>query len=189
MKPDYPIVYLQSQLDWKQYLTKHHATDGVWLKFAKKNSGVLSVTYDQALEVALMFGWIDGQSKSFDETFWLQKFTPRRKNSMWSKRNCEIAERLIKEGAMQPSGFKQVEEAKKDGRWARAYDSPQNMEVPKDFLDQLSKNKKALTFFKTLNKANTYAIAWRLQTAKKSETREKRMKEILFLMANEKKLH
>jgi uncharacterized protein YdeI (YjbR/CyaY-like superfamily) len=189
MKPDYPIVFLKSPIDWEEYLVKKHTTDGVWLKFAKKNSGVSSVTYDEVLEVALMFGWIDGQSKSFDDTFWLQKFTPRRKNSMWSKRNCEIAERLISSGRMQPSGLKQVEEAKKDRRWDRAYDSPENMVVPEDFLDQLSRNKKALAFFKTLNKTNTYTIAWRLQTAKKPETRAKRMKELLSLMANEQKLH
>src|SRR6185369_11298873 len=138
-----------------------------WLKFFKKNSGVQSINYDQALDVALCYGWIDSQLKSFDEKAYLQKFTPRRSKSIWSKRNVEYIERLMKAGRMKPAGIKQYEEAKADGRLEAAYDKPSEMKMPEDFLAELAKNKKANAFFQTLNKANTYAIAWRLQTAKK----------------------
>lgn len=130
-----------------------------------------------------------GKKNSYDETSWLQKFTPRGAKSIWSKRNREHIARLTKEKRMQPAGLQEVETAKRDGRWDSAYDSPKNMEVPADFLKELKKNKKAYEFFLGLNKANTYAIAWRLQTAKKRATREKRMTAILEMMRNGKKLH
>lgn len=190
MKPAPPIVSFPSANDWYNYLSKNHTnTEGVRLKLAKKGSGEVSVSHAEALETALMFGWIDGLAQSIDEKFWALKFTPRRPKSMWSKRNCEIVERLIKEKKMQPSGLAQVEAAKTDGRWDKAYDSPKNMVVPEDFLKELSKDKIAMDFFKTLNKTNTYAITWRLQTAKKPETRERRMKALLEMLSNKKKLH
>jgi uncharacterized protein YdeI (YjbR/CyaY-like superfamily) len=125
----------------------------------------------------------------YDAESYIQKFTPRRAKSTWSKRNTAIVERLLQEGKMETAGMQQVELAKADGRWQQAYDSPRNMKVPEDFLEQLSKNKKAKAFFDALNKANQYAIAWRLQTAKKPETREKRLKEILKMMREGKKFH
>jgi uncharacterized protein YdeI (YjbR/CyaY-like superfamily) len=185
-----PILAFDSLKKWEQWLSKNHEESaGIWLKFFKKNSGVPTITYDEALDVALCYGWIDSQLQKFDEKAYLQKFTPRRTKSIWSKRNREHIERLTKEKRMKPAGIKQVEEAKKDGRWDMAYDKPSTMQIPKDFLEELSKDEKAEDFFKTLTKANIYAISWRLQTAKKPETREKRMKTILAMLAKGEKLH
>jgi len=185
-----PVVSFKSGKLWEKWLaTNHSKLNGVWLQFFKKASGTVAVNYAEALDVALCYGWIDGQVKKHDEHSWLQKFTPRRPKSIWSKRNIEHVERLTKEGRMKPSGLKAAEEAKNDGRWERAYDSPGKMEVPEDFLNELSKNKKAKTFFESLNKSNKYAIAWRLQTAAKPETRTKRMKAILEMLKSGKKFH
>jgi len=175
---------------WEAWLAKNHAqSDGIWLQFFKKDSGVKTVTYAEALDGALCYGWIDGQLKSRDKDSYLQKFTPRRPKSVWSKRNTEHVGRLIKAGKIKPAGLQKVEEAKKDGRWQQAYDSPGKMTVPADFLQALAKNKKSKAFFETLNRANTYAIAWRLQTAKKPETRQKRMRVILAMLAKGEKFH
>lgn len=190
MKVEPPIVSFSTVDEWHSYLSKNFTNEqGVRLKLAKKGVNTQSVTHQEALEVSLMYGWIDGKAQTVDENYWLLKFTPRRAKSMWSKRNCDIVERLIKENKMQPSGLVQVEEAKKDGRWDRAYDSPKNMVIPEDFLKELKKDPSALEFFNTLNKTNVYAITWRLQTAKKPETREKRMKELLQMLKNKQKLH
>jgi len=190
MKKDVPIKAFISAKVFQTWLaTNHTKSDGIWLQIFKKDSGAKTITYAEALDVALCYGWIDGQQNSYDESSWLQKFTPRRSKSVWSKRNTEHIARIIKTGKMKSAGLKEVELAKADGRWARAYDSPSNMKIPEDFLQALAKNKKAEAFFKTLNKANTYAIAWRLQTAKKPETRERRMKALLKMMAKEEKLH
>ena len=155
----------------------------------KKATGKPSVNYGAALDEALCYGWIDGQKNKYDNESYLQKFTPRRPRSIWSKRNIEHIERLEKEGKMRSAGRKAVEAAKSDGRWERAYDSPKNMEVPEDFIAELSKNKKALAFFESLNKTNRFAIAWRLQTAKKPETRERRKKVMLEMMERGEKFH
>lgn len=172
---DLKITAFASAKEWEQWLAKNHASSrGVWLRFFKKDSGVASVTHAEALDEALCYGWIDGQLKKYDETSWLRKFTPRRPKSIWSKRNRALVERLTKAGKIRPPGLKEVNAAKADGRWDKAYDFPSKMTMPEDFLKALSKNNKARIFFETLNKANTYAIAWRLQTAKKPETREKR---------------
>ncbi len=165
------------------------SNNGIWLRILKKDSGEATITYDEALDEALCFGWIDGQKKACDEKSWLQKFTPRRSKSIWSKRNKTRVVQLINEKRMQPSGLKEIETAKKDGRWDKAYDSPRQMEIPADFLALLTKDQRAYEFFKTLNKANTYAIAWRLGTAKKQETREKRMRILLKMMKKRQKLH
>ncbi len=184
------IHAFKKALDWKKWLEKNHAKSlGIWLRFFKKGSGVPSVTYAEALNEALCFGWIDSQLQTYDEISYLQKFTPRRAKSVWSKRNIEHVGRLVKEGRMQPAGKREMEAARTDGRWQLAYDSPGTMEVPKDFLSELSKNKKAKAFFEKLNRANTYAIAWRLQTAKKPEIRARRMKALLDMLARGKKLH
>ncbi|HEU4436249.1 MAG TPA: YdeI/OmpD-associated family protein [candidate division Zixibacteria bacterium] len=176
--------------DWKKWLEKNHAKSmGIWLRFFKKGSGIPSVTYAEALDEALCYGWIDSQLQKYDELSYLQKFTPRRAKSIWSKRNIEHVARLVKEGRMQPAGKKEMEAARTDGRWEIAYDSSGTMEVPADFLKEISKDKKVKAFFDSLNRANTYAIAWRLQTAKRAETRERRMKTLLEMLKAGKKLH
>lgn len=189
-KVDLPMSSFKSPKNWSSWLAKNHAkSSGIWLRLFKKDSGVASVTYAEALDEALCYGWIDGQLDKYDEKSWLRKFTPRRPTSVWSKRNIEHVNRLIRAGKMKPVGLKEVEAAKADGRWGRAYDSPGAMQVPKDFLKELSKDQIAQAFFETLNKANTYAIAWRLQTAKKPETRAKRMQAILEMLKRGEKFH
>jgi uncharacterized protein YdeI (YjbR/CyaY-like superfamily) len=185
-----PILFFELPGEWRDWLEANHKlTTGVWLRFYRKETGKTSLNHATALDEALCYGWIDGQAKKLDEQSYLQKFTPRRPRSIWSKRNIEHIERLIREGKMQPAGMKEVEEAKGDGRWSRAYDSPGTMSMPEDFMEELAKDKKALAFFSTLNKTNTYAIAWRLQTAKKPETREKRKKALLEMLSRGEKLH
>jgi uncharacterized protein YdeI (YjbR/CyaY-like superfamily) len=187
---EYPIIIFENQKSWGDWLEQNHnQANGVWIRIYKKASGILSVKHAGALEEALCYGWIDGQGKKYDEVSYLLKFTPRRSKSIWSKRNIGLVTKLEKEGKMQPAGLEQVKAAKDDGRWAKAYDSPRNMIMPEDFLKELAKNKKALAFFEALNKTNTYAIGWRLQTAKRPETRQKRMKMILEMLANEEKFH
>ena len=189
-KPDLPVLSFSSQLEWNQWLTQNHTLDsGIWLRFFKKGSNIKSVVYDEALDEALCFGWIDGQLKKYDEQSYLQRFTPRRPKSIWSKRNIGNVTRLENEGRLKPSGIKEIEAAKADGRWEAAYVSPSEMTIPDDFLKELVKNKEAFLFYESLNKTNKYAIAWQLQTAKRPETREKRMKQILEMMAKKEKLH
>lgn len=185
-----PVVAFDTAKKWEKWLASNHArSSGVWIRFQKKCSSVKSVSHAEALDVALCYGWIDGQAKPLDENSWLRKFTRRRPRSGWSKRNTEHAERLIRSGKMEPSGLAEVDAAQKDGRWKLAYDSPRNATVPDDFLKLLARNKKAKAFFETLNKANLYAITYRLQTAKKPETRERRMKAILEMMKKGEKFH
>lgn len=184
------ILHFKTSVDFRHWLEKNHvSSDGLWLRISKKNAGEKSLTYAEALDEALCYGWIDGQKKPFDEQSWLQKFTPRRSRSGWSKLNTRHVERLTKAGAMTPAGLEAVRAAKADGRWEAAYASPRNAGPPEDFLKELSKNKKAKTFFETLNKANVYSIVYRLQTAKNPETREKRMKVILAMMEQGKAFH
>jgi uncharacterized protein YdeI (YjbR/CyaY-like superfamily) len=176
--------------DFRAWLVKNHdQSDGILLRIYKKDSGMAGVTYAQALDQALCFGWIDGQKKPYDNESWLQKFRPRRAKSGWSKRNTEHAERLIESGEVAPSGLKEVTAAKEDGRWKAAYDSFSKAAVPDDFLKELARNNKANAFFGTLNKTNLYSIAYRLQTAKKPETREKRMRAIIDKLARGEKFH
>lgn len=191
MKPtDYPILPFASQKKWAEWLAKqYNKSTGVWLKLAKKNTGIPSVTYEEALDVALCYGWIDGQKGSFDEQYWLQKFTPRGPKSIWSKINTEKVERLIQNGEMQPAGLKAVEAAKQDGRWAAAYSSQKNISVPEDFQAALDKNRKAKAFFATLKSAERYSFLFRIQTAKKPETRAKRIQQFVEVLAREEKTH
>ena len=185
-----PILTFASARAWETWLATHHAdSPGVWLRIAKKAATKGSVTYAEALDVALCYGWIDSQKKPLDALAWLQKFGPRRPRGGWSRINTAKVARLIAAGRMKAAGLAEVEAAKKDGRWARAYDSPSAATVPGDFLEALSKDAKARAFFDTLNKANTYAIAYRLQTAKKPETRARRMQELLAMMARGEKIH
>lgn len=189
-KPELQILSFRKAQEFDIWLEQNNTmTSGLWIRFYKKDSGIATIRYQEALDVALCYGWIDGQVKKYDADSYLQKFTPRRTKSMWSKRNVDHIARLEKEGRMRPAGIKEVENAKKDGRWEKAYDSPGNMEVPEDFMQELSKKKKALEFFESLNKVNKYSIGWRLQTAKNPEARAKRMAEILEMMEKEKKFH
>jgi uncharacterized protein YdeI (YjbR/CyaY-like superfamily) len=184
------IKSFATQHKWREWLEKNYSeSDGIWLRIFKKDSGKKTVTHDEALDEALCFGWIDGQRKKHDEVSFLQKFTPRRAKSIWSKRNREKTAKLIKEGRITPAGLAEIERAKSDGRWARAYDSPKNMVVPADFLKELKKNKKAYKFFETLNKTNKFAIAFRLHNAKRPETRERRMKDFLARMERGEKFY
>lgn len=190
VKMSLPIQAFVSPREWRSWLARNHTRSlGVWLRLFKKASGVVSINHAQALDEALCHGWIDGQAQKGDVKSWLQKFTPRRRNSLWSKRNTLHVARLVKAGMMAPRGLAEVEAAKADGRWKRAYDSPSAMRVPADFLRVLSKDKRAKAFFETLNKTNLYSIAWRLQTAKTAETRARRMKAILGMMAKGEKFH
>ena len=189
-KDNTPILSFKTPVAWEKWLAKNWATSkAVWLHLFKKDSGIPSINHAAALEVCLCYGWIDGIANKYDEVSYLQRFTPRRPKSLWSKKNIEKVTRLISSGKMKAGGLKEIEAAKADGRWNAAYDSPANMEIPKDFLKELSKNKKAKIFFQTLNKTNIFAITWRLQTAKKPETREKRMKVIIEMLSKEEKFH
>jgi uncharacterized protein YdeI (YjbR/CyaY-like superfamily) len=184
------IISFPSAGDFRTWLaTNHTEPGGIWLRIYKKDSGVATVTYAEALDQALCFGWIDGQKKPYDQQSWLQRFTPRRPRSGWSKRNTQHAGRLIKSGAMAAPGLKEVNAAKADGRWKAAYDSFSQAAVPEDFLNRLAKNKKAKAFFETLNKTNLYSILYRLQTAKQPETREKRVRAIIEMLARGEKFH
>ena len=187
---DLPILPFANIKKWTAWLAKHHGKSaGLWLKLAKKNSGIPSVTYEEALEAALCYGWIDGQKGSFDGQFWLQKFTPRGPKSIWSKINTEKAERLIKSGAMQPAGFKVIEAAKADGRWDAAYSSQKNITVPEDFQAALDGNKKAKAFFAALKSAERYSFLFRLQTAKKPDTRAKLIQKYVGMLEKHEKIH
>ena len=191
MKPtDLPTLPFENKKKWADWLAKQHdKSAGVWLKLAKKDSGISSVTYEEALDVALCYGWIDGQKKGFDDKYWLQKFTPRGPRSIWSKINTEKVERLIASGEMKPAGLNAMEAAKQDGRWEAAYASQKNISVPEDFQAALDNNKKAKAFFTTLNSVNRYAILFRIQTAKKPETRAKRIQQFVEMLERNEKIY
>jgi uncharacterized protein YdeI (YjbR/CyaY-like superfamily) len=189
-KEELPILEFKTLAAWEKWLLKNHDTSpGVWMRVYKKGSGIKSIEIKDALDGALCFGWIDGQRNSYDEVSYLQKYTQRRKKSIWSKVNRENVARLIEAGKIQAAGHAQIEAAKADGRWDDAYDSVRNMETPEDFMKELRKDKKALAFYETLNSQNRYAIGFRLQTAKKPETRERRLKQFIEMMKNGEKFH
>jgi uncharacterized protein YdeI (YjbR/CyaY-like superfamily) len=190
MNKEQPEIAFGSSAAWRTWLEMNHAlSDGIWLKFYKKGSGTPSVVYAEALDEALCYGWIDGQLKAGDENYYLQRFTPRRPRSTWSKRNITHVARLDQEGKMRPPGWKVIEAAKMDGRWENAYDSQSGVTIPEYLIDELKKVPESLAFFESLNKVNTYAIIWRLQSAKNPETRAKRMKLLLEMLAKGEKLH
>jgi uncharacterized protein YdeI (YjbR/CyaY-like superfamily) len=185
-----PVKAFRTRAAWEKWLAGHYGDEGgVWLKFAKKGSGATTVTYAEALEVALCYGWIDAQVKRFDETYYLQRFTPRRARSKWSKRNRDAATRLIEAGAMQPPGLAEVERARADGRWDAAYDSPSGATVPDDFERALGRNKRARVFFATLSSQNRYAILYRIQDARRPETRARRIAQFVEMLARGETLH
>lgn len=184
------VLTLKSEAEFEKWLAKNHGkSTGVWVRFFKKASKKKGITYGEALDAALCYGWIDSLVHKYDADSYIQKFSARGPKSIWSKKNRQNVARLIKAKKMQPAGLLQIKAAKKDGRWAGAYDSPANMKIPADFLKELKKNKKGYEFYKTLNRANLYAIGWRLQTAKKPETRARRMQAILEQLAAQKKFH
>lgn len=187
---DQETIAFESTEAWEEWLAADHdESNGIWMRISKKSANARTITYAEALDGALCYGWIDGQKKSRDEQSWIQRFTPRRARSGWSKINTEHVARLTAAGRMKAAGMAQVEAAKRDGRWDRAYASPSAAAPPEDFLTELNKSKKAKAFFATLNKANIYPISYRLQTAKKPETREKRLREILAMLERGEKFH
>lgn len=186
---NYPVKLFKAPSDWEAWLAANHAkADGVWMKIAKKASGIASTNYQQGLETALCYGWIDGQSQSLDDTFYLQKFTPRRPRSMWSARNVGITERLIAQGRMQPAGQAQIDAAKADGRWDSAYTGIKDSDVPPELQAELSKNPKAKAFFDSLNKTSRFPFCYRIHTLKKPETRAARAKEYANMLARGQRL-
>jgi uncharacterized protein YdeI (YjbR/CyaY-like superfamily) len=185
-----PPLLFEDQEKWFSWLRKNHATSaGVWLRIAKKGANAKSVSYLQAVDAALCFGWIDGQKKSGDERYWLQRFTPRSEKSIWSKLNREKAIRLIELGRMNAAGLREVDRAKRDGRWDRAYDSQSGATIPADFQAVLNKMPRAKAFFATLDSRNRYAVLFRIQTARKSETRAKRIKQFAEMLSQQKKIY
>ncbi len=185
MTAEQPELIVRDAAAWRAWLRKHHREDaGVWLVLAKKGTvKPTSLSYDQALEEALCHGWIDGQVRRRDETTCRQRFTPRRRRSPWSKRNAGIAERLVAEGRMHPAGVAEIERAKADGRWDAAYAGPAAIEVPPELAAALAADPKAQAMFERLNSQNRYAILYRITTAKRHETRARRIEEYVAMLA------
>lgn len=184
-----PVLFFAAAGALEDWLEEHHASsDGIWLKFAKKGSGIESVVYAEALEAALAYGWIDGQVQKLDDDHYLQRFTPRRARSTWSKRNRGKAERLIEEGRMRPAGLAEVERARADGRWDDAYDSPTTATVPDDFRCALDEHPDARAFFESLGSTKRYSFLYRIRDAKRPETRAKRIAEYVQLLREGKTL-
>lgn len=185
--PEYKFT---TQAAWRDWLAENHAkAPGVWLQLAKKGSGITSVSRSEALECALCYGWIDGQAKSIDDVWWFQKFTPRKPSSIWSVINRQKALDLIATGDMQAAGLAAIEQARKNGRWESAYESPRNITIPPDLQAELDAHPKAAAFFATLNSTNRYAILFRLQTAKKPETRASRLGKFVEMLNCGEKIH
>jgi uncharacterized protein YdeI (YjbR/CyaY-like superfamily) len=185
-----PVIAFVSARQFEQWLVRHHgAHEGFWMRIFKKGSGPATVTYAEALDVALCYGWIDGQKQKGDAVSWLQRFTRRGKRSAWSKVNTGHVARLIAAGRMRPAGLAAVEAAKADGRWEAAYGSWSTFEMPGEFVAALAKSRKAAAHFATLNKANRYAIFYRLTTAKRAETKARRLEEFIAMLERGEKLH
>lgn len=185
-----PARLFKDQAAWAEWLAKNHAKPaGLWLRIAKKDCGLNSISYPEALEVALCYGWIDGQKLPENERTWLQRFVPRSEKSIWSKINREKALALIKNGRMQPAGIEAVNRAKANGRWDSAYDSPSRATVPEDLAAALAGSPRATEFFQTLNGANRYAILFRIQNVKKAETRARKIVQFIAMLERHEKLH
>ena len=191
MADDPEVLPFATPEEWEAWLRAHHqtVTAGVWIKFARKGSGIPTVTYRDALQVALRFGWIDGQARSHDESWYLQRFTPRRARSIWSKRNRDFATALIEAGEMEPAGLREVERAKADGRWDAAYDAPSTATVPDDLKAALDANPAAAEFFAGLDGRKRYAILHRVQTAKRPETRARRIETFVAMREAGEKIY
>jgi uncharacterized protein YdeI (YjbR/CyaY-like superfamily) len=191
MAVELPELIVSDAAAWRVWLGKHHADPaGVWLVLAKKGTEEpTSLTYDQALEEALCHGWIDGQARRRDETTYRQRFTPRRRRSSWSKRNTGIAERLLAEQRMHPAGVAEVERAKADGRWDAAYAGPKSIEVPPDLAEALAAEPGAQTMFEGLTSQNRYAVLYRIATAKRADTRARRIGEFVAMLGRGETIH
>ncbi len=177
-----PTILFAHAKDWERWLEDNHASSGVWIKMAKKGSGVDSVRYPEVLDIALCFGWIDGRREALDERHFLQRFTPRRSRSRWSRINRDKVERLIAEGRMRAAGLSEVERAKADGRWEAAYDGQKTIAVPDDLRQELDARPQAKAFFAELSSQNRYAVLYRLQDAKRAETRARRLAKFLDML-------
>jgi uncharacterized protein YdeI (YjbR/CyaY-like superfamily) len=187
-KQDLPVIPFVSQREWEAWLEVNHATSkGLWLKIAKQALGIESLNYDQALEGALCYGWIDGQKAPYDVRYWLQRFTPRTKKSKWSRINRDKVTALIKQGRMQPAGLAQVEAAQRDGRWEAAYEGQRTIDVPADLQAELDKDSAVAAFFAVLSSRNRYAILYRLHDAKKPETRARRLEQFVTMLKEGRK--
>ena len=185
-----PVMSFGSTDAWDAWLAAHHAdSPGLWLKIAKKGAAGTTISYSDALDVALCHGWIDGQKGRYDDDYWLQRFTPRKPASKWSKINTERAAALTASGRMRPAGLREVERAQADGRWEQAYESQSRIAVPEDLARALAANERARAFFATLDSANRYAILYRIGTAKKPETRAKRIDTFVTMLSEHKKIH
>jgi uncharacterized protein YdeI (YjbR/CyaY-like superfamily) len=185
-----PMLELEDRAAWERWLEEQYAaSDGVWLKIAKKGSGTTTVTYAEALEEALCFGWIDGQKAAHDQSFWLQRFTPRRPRSKWSQINRQKATELIEQGRMKPAGLAEVDAATQDGRWEAAYASHGNATVPDDFKRALDANPAAKEFFATLGSVHRYSFLYRINDAKRPETRARRISDYVATLAEGRTLH
>jgi uncharacterized protein YdeI (YjbR/CyaY-like superfamily) len=190
MKADYPLKAFKTPRSFETWLSRNHTkAAGIRIKFAKKASGIASVGHDDVLEIALCYGWIDGQSKTIDADWYWQRFTPRRTRSLWSKRNRDIVARLIEEERMRPAGQAEIDRAKADGRWEAAYDSPANAVVPGDLTSALRRSPRARRFFESLDARNRYAILHRLMTARKPETRSKRLAAFIQMLLDGHKFY
>jgi uncharacterized protein YdeI (YjbR/CyaY-like superfamily) len=190
MADELPVHLFAGPGDLEEWLDENHeSSQGVWLKIAKKGAAEPSVTYDEAVELALCFGWIDSQVRRFDDQHYIQRFTPRRPRGRWSKINREKAEVLIAAGKLRPAGLAEVEAAKADGRWEAAYDGQRTAKVPPDLQRELDANPAAREFFDSLDSANRYAIVYRLDDAKKPETRERRLRKFLAMLERGEKIH
>jgi uncharacterized protein YdeI (YjbR/CyaY-like superfamily) len=188
--PDLPTLAFASADDWDAWLAEYHgSSDGLWIKIAKKASGIPTVAYPEVLDVAISYGWIDGQRRALDDTWFLQKFTPRRARSRWSKINRDRALALIDAGRMKPAGHREVERARADGRWDAAYASPRNITVPDDLRKELDADPRARAFFEGLDSQNRYAILYRLQDAKRPETRARRLAQFVAMLKERKTIH
>jgi uncharacterized protein YdeI (YjbR/CyaY-like superfamily) len=187
---DEEALPFESPAAWEAWLSEHHeSSDGIWIKFAKKASGIPSVTYKEVLPIALAHGWIDGQVKRIDDDWYRQRWTPRRARSVWSKINRAAAEAMIERGEMKPAGLREVERAKADGRWERAYDSPKTAEVPAELQAALERDPAAAEFFAGLDSNNRYAILHRIQNAKKPETRARRIAQFVEMCSRGETVH
>ena len=190
VQPDAAPLLFKNARAFETWLKKNHgASEGLWLRIAKLGAKEPSVTYPEAVEIALCWGWIDGQKKGVDGAHFLQRFTPRRARSIWSKINVDKVAALIEAGRMPAPGYALIEAAKADGRWAQAYDGARTSAVPEDLLAALEAEPRAKAFFATINAANRYAVLWRIQTAVKSETRAKRIAELVEMLARGETIH
>jgi uncharacterized protein YdeI (YjbR/CyaY-like superfamily) len=185
-----PSLLFEDQEAWARWLHEHHATSaGIWIQISKKNSTIRSLSYAEALDEALCYGWIDGQKKKGPEGVWLQRFTPRRERSIWSKVNRTKVLTLIEAGRMRPTGFAAIERARKNGQWDSAYDAVADAIIPDDLAKELGKHHAARAFFDRLNSQNRYAILFRLQTAKKPETRARRLAKFVEMLKRQETIY